>query len=80
MKIRVRVHAGAKVTKCETRGDELHVWVKAQPLEGKANLATIEALAALHGVPKQAVRLTSGQTSKTKIFEIAGVSPKVPRP
>lgn len=73
MKIRVRVHAGARVEKTEQRGDELHVWVRTPPVDGKANLSVAAALAELHQVPKKAVRLAAGHTSRTKIFEIEGL-------
>ena len=73
MRVRVRVHAGSRALKIEQRGDELHVWVSAHPVDGKANLAVIEALAERYDVPKSTVRLTSGHTSKTKTFEIDGL-------
>ena len=73
MKVRVRVHAGSRALKIEQRGDELHVWVRAPPVDGKANVAVIEALAENYVVPKSSVRLTSGHTSKTKTFEIDGL-------
>lgn len=72
MKIRVRVHAGARVAKTEQRGDELHVWVNTPPVDGKANLKVAEVLAKLLNVSKSSVRLTSGHTSKTKVFEVDG--------
>jgi uncharacterized protein YggU (UPF0235/DUF167 family) len=46
------------------------VWVKAPAVDGKANAAVIEALAALRHVKKSAVRLASGPTSRTKVFEL----------
>ena len=73
MKVRVRVHAGARVAKTEQRGGELHVWVNAPPVDGKANAKVVEALADLHHIPKSAVRLASGHTSKTKVFELDGL-------
>lgn len=73
MKIRVRVHAGARVSKTEQRGDELHVWVNTPPVDGKANARVVEVLAELHNVPKSAVRLASGHASRTKVFELDGV-------
>ncbi len=42
-------------------------------MDGKANLAVIEALAENYDVPKSMVRLISGHTSKTKTFEIDGL-------
>ena len=73
MKIRVRVHAGARVPRTEQRGDELHVWVKAPPVDGKANLAVAEVLAGLHDVPKSAVRLAFGHGSRVKVFHVEGL-------
>ncbi|MGW5750420.1 DUF167 domain-containing protein [Nocardia rhamnosiphila] len=49
----------------------LHLWVQAPAVEGKANRAAAELLAAHLGVPKSAVRLTGGATSRRKRFEIA---------
>lgn len=73
MKIRVRVHAGARVAKTEQRGTELHVWVNTPPIDGKANARVAEVLADLYDVSKSAVRLTSGHTSKSKLFEVDGL-------
>ncbi|MFQ6229658.1 DUF167 domain-containing protein [Nocardia sp. NPDC002869] len=49
----------------------LQLWVRAPAVEGKANRAAAELLAAHLGVPKSAVRLTGGATSRYKRFEIA---------
>lgn len=49
----------------------LHLWVRAPAVEGKANRAAAELLAAHLGVPKSAVRLTGGAASRHKRFEIA---------
>ncbi len=73
MRVRVRVHAGARVAKTEQRGGELHVWVNAPPVDGEANAKVVEALAELHRIPKSAVRLASGHTSNTKVFELDGL-------
>ncbi len=73
MKVRVRVHTGARVSKTEQRGEELHVWVNAPPVDGKANAAVIEVLAEIHNIPRSAVRLSSGQTSRNKVFELQGL-------
>lgn len=48
----------------------LQLWVRAPAVEGKANKAAAELLAAHFGVPKSAVRLTAGATSRHKRFEI----------
>jgi uncharacterized protein YggU (UPF0235/DUF167 family) len=49
------------------------VWVNTPPVDGKANAKVAEVLADLYDVPKSAVRLTSGQTSKSKVFEVEGL-------
>lgn len=49
---------------------QIHVYVSAPPLEGKANAAVIEALATYYAVKKSAVRILSGQTAKYKRVEI----------
>ncbi|UGT69910.1 DUF167 domain-containing protein [Nocardia gipuzkoensis] len=55
----------------ETLDDgSLHLYVRAPAVEGKANKAAIELLAEHYGVPKSAVRLTAGATSRFKRFEI----------
>jgi uncharacterized protein (TIGR00251 family) len=48
----------------------LQLYVRAPAVEGKANKAAIELLAKHFGVPKSAVRLTAGATSRFKRFEI----------
>jgi len=48
----------------------MRLYVRAPAVEGKANKAAIELLAAHYGVPKSAVRLTAGATSRFKRFEI----------
>ena len=73
MKLRVRVHTGASAQKTEQRGEELHVWVRTPPVDGRANLSVAAVLAKLHRVPKSSVRLAAGHTSRTKIFEIEGI-------
>lgn len=49
---------------------KLHVYVSAPPLEGKANLGVIEALAAHFKVKKFQIKLLRGTKSKIKVFEI----------
>ncbi|WP_425299146.1 DUF167 domain-containing protein [Nocardia farcinica] len=55
----------------ETAADgTLTLYVRAPAVEGKANKAAIDLLAAHYGVPKSAVRLTAGATSRHKRFDI----------
>ncbi len=53
-------------------GRVLRVRVAAPPVDGKANVALREALAAHLGVSKSQVRLEKGGSGRIKTFEIAG--------
>ena len=55
-------------------GDAVRVRVHAPPVDGAANEAVIEVLASALGVPKRAVTIVSGATSRNKIVEVGGVS------
>lgn len=71
MKISVIVHPNAKRERIEKDLlDTLHVYVNQPPLEGKANNATIEALADHFKTSKSNIKLFSGAKTKYKIFEI----------
>ncbi|MDO8618786.1 MAG: DUF167 domain-containing protein [Candidatus Daviesbacteria bacterium] len=71
MKVSVIVHPNAKRERIEKDLLEtLHVYVNAPPLEGKANRATILALADYFKISKASVKLISGAKSKYKLFEI----------
>lgn len=48
----------------------LQLYVRAPAVEGKANKAAIDLLATHFGVPRSAVRLTAGATSRFKRFEL----------
>ncbi|MGW4631755.1 DUF167 domain-containing protein [Nocardia sp. NPDC004415] len=57
----------------ETADDgTLTLYVRGPAVEGKANKAAIDLLATHFGVPKSAVRLTAGATSRFKRFEVDG--------
>jgi hypothetical protein len=71
MKIEVIAHPNSKRPRVEK--DLLgtfHIYVNQPALEGKANLAVIEALAGYFKVKKYEIRLIRGEKSKQKIFEI----------
>lgn len=74
MKISIIVHPNAKKPRVEKDLlNTLHIYVKEPPLEGRANKAAIEALAAHFYVKKSQVILLSGEKSKNKLFDIIGV-------
>ena len=55
-------------------GDSLKVRLAAPPVDGAANEALVEMLAALLGVPRRAVRIVSGLASRAKVVEVDGIS------
>ena len=57
-------------------GTELAVRVRAVPEDGKANKAVCVVVAKWLGVPKSAVEVVAGHTSRHKRLEIAGLSQK----
>jgi uncharacterized protein (TIGR00251 family) len=54
-------------------GDRLRVSVMAAPVDGKANAAVIETIAAAFGVRRAAVSIVRGETGRRKTVRIAGV-------
>lgn len=56
-------------------GRVLRVRIAAPPVDGKANVALREALAAHLGVARSRVRLAKGATGRIKTFEIPGGDP-----
>lgn len=72
--IRMTVQIMPNAKKNEVIGvldDALKIRLHAQPIEGKANEALVRYLADVLDVPKSAVTITHGHTSKRKIIEIA---------
>lgn len=71
MKIKIIAHPNSKNPRIEKDLlDELHVYVKEPPLEGKANNAIRGALSSYFKTKVSNVLLISGDKSKNKIFEI----------
>ena len=76
MRIVIRVSPGAPATKVGGRyGDSeppvLIVRVTARAVDGKANSATIRALADALGVSRRLVRIVNGERARTKVVEVA---------
>ena len=70
----VRVQPRSSRTGVEgVHGDALKVRVNAPPVDGAANEAVVEVLAEALGVPRRAVRIVAGDSSRTKVVEVAGV-------
>ena len=55
------------------RDGRLMVRVTAAPADGAANAVVIGTIAASLGVPKGAVRIVTGETSRNKLIEVDGL-------
>ena len=74
-RVTVKVHPRAKRTGITGRfGEAYKLDLAAPPVEGKANEECIRYFAALAHVPRSHVRIVTGQTGRTKVVEIEGVS------
>ena len=56
-------------------GERLRVAVTAPPVDGAANAAVIDALAAAFGVRRAAITIVRGETGRRKTVQIEGGSP-----
>ena len=74
IRLKVRIIPNAKKTELGGyREDELVLRVSAPALEGKANKAAIEFMSRCLGIPRSAIGIVSGETSRHKIFQIVGL-------
>ncbi|MFN4343245.1 MAG: DUF167 domain-containing protein [Azonexus sp.] len=73
----LHIQPGAKKNEFAGRhGDALKIRLAAPPVDGKANEALIRFIADTLGLPKSAVCLKSGQTSRRKVLEVSGAHPE----
>lgn len=77
----VRAQPGATKTAIvgvygESADAQLKIAVHAPPIDGKANSALISFLASFFGVGKNEVEIIRGQSSRSKVFLLRGVSLK----
>lgn len=75
----VRAQPGAKKTAIigiygEGATAQLKIAVQAPPLEGRANEALIAFLSQKVALPRNAVRLISGELSRSKVFLLEGIT------
>lgn len=80
--IRVSVHVQPRASRSEvvgTHGSALKVRIQAPPVEGAANEAVINLLAERLGVPRRAVRIVAGSSSRSKTVEIDGTTEEAVR-
>ena len=71
----VKVHPRAhKDAITGTIGDALKLALTAPPVDGKANQAVIEFFADLFAISRSSVTIASGETSRTKVIRVSGIS------
>ncbi|SDG77118.1 DUF167 domain-containing protein [Propionivibrio dicarboxylicus] len=63
--------AARKTEVAGLHGDALKIRLAAPPVDGKANAALLEFIADRLDLPRAAVSLKSGQTSRRKVVEVA---------
>lgn len=72
----LHIQPGARKTEVAgLHGEALKIRLAAPPVDGKANEALVRFIAAALGLPRSAVQLKSGQTSRHKVLEVIGASP-----
>lgn len=68
MGIRVKLHPGSSQEKVEKIGDnEIEVWIKEKPIDGKANIFLEKFLKKYFGKPVKVIR---GFKSRNKVIEL----------
>jgi uncharacterized protein len=78
VRITIRVHPGsARPGVGGEHAGALVVRVSARAVGGDATAAALSALAAAFGVPRSAVTLVAGASSRTKVVDIRGADPAV---
>jgi uncharacterized protein (TIGR00251 family) len=75
----VRAQPGAKRTAItgvygEGTAAQLKIAIHAPPLDGRANAELVGFLATTFGVAKNAVKIVSGELSRSKVFRLSGVT------
>lgn len=74
--IALHIQPGAKRTEVAgEHGDALKIRLAAPPVDGKANEALVAFVAGCLGVPRSAVTIKSGHSSRRKVLAVAGVAP-----
>lgn len=71
----LHIQPGAKKSEfAGMHGDALKIRLAAPPVDGKANDALVRFVAERLGLPRSAVTLKSGQTSRHKVLEVVGAT------
>ena len=75
VRIQLHVQPGASSSGVAgLHGDRIRLRIQSPPVDGRANEAVLEWIAAQLAVPRRAVTLVRGEKSREKTVEIAGIS------
>ena len=75
--VRFAVHVQPRASRTEAaglHGTALKVRLHAPPVDGAANEALVEFLSGHFEIPKRAVRIVSGHSSRSKTVELRGMT------
>jgi uncharacterized protein len=72
--VAVRVTPRARRNALTLEGETLRAWLTAPPVEGAANAALLALLAERLRLPKRAVTLLRGESSREKLVAVEGLS------
>jgi uncharacterized protein len=81
-RVRFSVHVQPRAAQSAVagmHGDALKVRVAAPPVDGAANAALVKFFAELFSVARRDVRIVAGETSRSKIVEIDGITERAVR-
>ena len=76
--VRFNVHVQPRASKTEVvgvHGTALKVRLLSPPVDGAANEELVAFLSKKLGIPERSIRIVSGQSSRSKMVEVDGVSP-----
>ena len=75
VRLTVRVQPRAAASEIAgVHGEALKVRLTAPPVDGAANEALVEFLAGTFEIPKRAVTIVSGSSSRLKVVELTGIT------
>lgn len=74
MRVNVRVMPRSSKNELRWEGDSLRVRLTAPPVDGAANAALLKFLAARLDLPKSALQIVQGATSRQKVIQIDGMT------
>jgi uncharacterized protein (TIGR00251 family) len=72
------IHVQPRASRTEVvgpHGDAIKIRLRAPPVDGAANAELIRFLSERLGVPRQSIRIVSGDTGRRKRVQVTGASP-----